>query len=1159
MPINLFTPIRLGDLLMRMSRLKSFTLALLLFATLVAPISGTVGAAGPKTMVDFTIEDITIGNASITPAQWDQPDGTQKDYFLKSATLPIRVTFKQAGSSLQTSAATGYIQIWHPVGVMISEWNFSLSLTGGQPVDHEVVWTAESAHSILSESGELSGGYIVRGLVDAGLAEGDTSNDIVDENVPIAVFISDMERGVCGDNDGSGQSDCPGATYYAPTFVAIGYDAGGAVDGTGPWMMDNSSGAVGNSHWRHSVPGQDYVSNGNDHLLWGWFIPGGATCEDPGHGLGYGIGENSVTTIYAAAFCKVSISGGNYISMQLATQAWGGMGMNDEVALVATSAGTVIAQKNLTESGISGATDDWTQVVWDLGENTSTQVFSLSYEFTSDNSGATAGYHVDQFALFAIEKVEEYTINVTCDNPETGYLVIPADPMPPSLHCFLTNNGYREKSIHILADINNETWMNQWSPIRIDSNNLNDHDYSVPLNPLGYNETTELWVNLTIPPGANVEELTWNVSFLDYYTGNPKDELNIPLSVGASYSVDVSYYGPPVATSIAPGSTDLVEFELTNTGNQMAYWNLNAYFNRSEWTSSHYRFLDADINGSEISYLQLQKGESADFWVEFTMPDGLEPGQTEVTVLAAGQSPATAQMTRKIIVETPQIYDIEIVASETQITAQSDMRTRTVEFEITNNGNAPERFDLDLTADWRLEATVSQDQTEEIGANGDSSTILVVMPMPYGIRADTYYLTMKATSQTDPTFFMTSQIELIVEDTYLINVEDVDMSGQTFQGGQDSKTISFEVTNNGNDYDEFTIELDAPTGMNAQVIVSEQYDPSAPPSVDKGASVNVTVEYSFDVGTNGLLELGVTARSVQSGGSAGSVGSATFQVGSQGWIDLTPGEIVTLDDDGWILVNFTVHNRHPSNSQFISLDDDPGEARQYASVRVRTEDTSFVLDPDMKRTAAIKFSLTETQYLNLPEDEMIFNITVIATGDDDVSQTVVQVKVVRDATSDGTDAQGEDGMGIVDILAFVIGGLVILSLVVALFKIVISTSAEEDEILSLTSYQRQLEETYGSMPSAPDIPGAGGPALPVTDTVANSAYGGAADIFEQQINPTATAPQPPATAAPVAPSPPVVQVPEGAAPLPPGGLPEGWTMEQWAHYGQQYREQHNLD
>ncbi len=23
-------------------------------------------------------------------------------------------------------------------------------------------------------------------------------------------------------------------------------------------------------------------------------------------------------------------------------------------------------------------------------------------------------------------------------------------------------------------------------------------------------------------------------------------------------------------------------------------------------------------------------------------------------------------------------------------------------------------------------------------------------------------------------------------------------------------------------------------------------------------------------------------------------------------------------------------------------------------------------------------------------------------------------------------------------------------------------------------------------------------------------------------------------------------------PLPPGGLPDGWTMEQWEHYGQQW-------
>ena len=83
---------------MRMSRLKSVTLTLLLVATLIAPISANVGASGPKSMVDFTIEDISIGNSSVVAFQWDQPDGTQKDYFLKSSVLPIQVTFKQVGS-----------------------------------------------------------------------------------------------------------------------------------------------------------------------------------------------------------------------------------------------------------------------------------------------------------------------------------------------------------------------------------------------------------------------------------------------------------------------------------------------------------------------------------------------------------------------------------------------------------------------------------------------------------------------------------------------------------------------------------------------------------------------------------------------------------------------------------------------------------------------------------------------------------------------------------------------------------------------------------------------------------------------------------------------------------------------------------------------------
>ncbi len=1139
----------MGPPLIRMSKLKSTTLALLMAVTLLAPLTASAGGVAKEYTVDFTVTNISIGNASIQPMQWEQPSGLMKDYYLRSTTLPIQVTFKQAGNSLQTTNGMGFIQIWHPVGIMVAEWNYSLSLSSGQEVVKEVVWTAPAAHSVLSENGTLSGGYIVRGVTDAGVMEGNPSNDIVDEEVPISIYYDQMETGACGDNDGDSVSDCSGATYGpALTFTAAGYEAGtDTPDGTGPWQQDTSSGFAGSKHWRHSVPGQDYVSNGNDQLHWGWFVPQGQSCEDPGHGLGYGTTANDVIW-YSGQYCKVSISGGSYISMQLATAAWGGLGANDEVALEARSAGNIIAHLNLSEQGLSGVADDWKRVIWDVGANTSTQVFSISYHFMSDNSGATGGIHVDEFALFGVEKVNEYTISVDCDNPETGYLVIPADPLPPALHCTLTNNGYREVSLQILSGINNDTWMNFHSPIRIDSNNINDHDYSVPLNPLKYNETTEFWVNLSIPAGADIQSLEWNVSVLDYMTGEDKFNISIPLSVGASYSAEVYHTGQIPAARIAPGESEMEKFTLTNTGNQMAYWNLNVFFNRSSWTSQHFRFLDSNINGSEIAFIQLQKGESSDVWVEFTTPDGMEPGQTEVTIHVQGQSPATAQVTRKIIIEVPQVHSLELVASEEVLSAKADGRTRTVEVEITNNGNAPEVFDLSLTSDWRLAASVGQDQTEEIGAFGDSTTILLILPMPYGIRADTYFLTLTATSQTNSSFSQVVSIELIVEDTYLLEVEDVDMSGQTFQGGQDAKTISFAITNNGNGYDQFIVEIDAPEGMTASIITNQQYDPNSPPSVPQGASVNVTIEYAFASGTNGLLELTVTARSEESGNVSFASGSATFQVGSQGWLDLTPAGMVTLDEDGWIISNLTIHNRHPANAQFITISVEPGEERKYASVRVVSNDASFVLNPDDKRVVSVKFSLTETQYLNLPEDEMTFNITVIATGDDDVSQTVIQVKVLRDPTDGSVDAQQESGLTIGDIAMFIVGGLIILALVVVLIKVIASTSREEDEILSLAGYQRQLEETYGNIPSAPDLSKGAAP-LPVTDTVANSAYGGAAEIFEQQLTPAPVAAAQPSAAA---------TLPAGAPPLPPGGLPDGWTMEQWTHYGAQYREQHGL-
>ena len=63
--------------------------------------------------------------------------------------------------------------------------------------------------------------------------------------------------------------------------------------------------------------------------------------------------------------------------------------------------------------------------------------------------------------------------------------------------------------------------------------------------------------------------------------------------------------------------------------------------------------------------------------------------------------------------------------------------------------------------------------------------------------------------------------------------------------------------------------------------------------------------------------------------------------------------------------------------------------------------------------------------------------------------------------------------------------------------------------------------------------------LPSNDAVANSMYGGAQEIFQQPVAATAAT---------------LESAPSSAPPLPVGGLPEGWTMEQWAHYGHQYEQ-----
>ena len=66
--------------------------------------------------------------------------------------------------------------------------------------------------------------------------------------------------------------------------------------------------------------------------------------------------------------------------------------------------------------------------------------------------------------------------------------------------------------------------------------------------------------------------------------------------------------------------------------------------------------------------------------------------------------------------------------------------------------------------------------------------------------------------------------------------------------------------------------------------------------------------------------------------------------------------------------------------------------------------------------------------------------------------------------------------------------------------------------------------------------------------------------IHRQIESSALPPPSPAPAPDPAPAPaPEPELPPGGPPIPEEGLPEGWSIEQWIHYGQRWLDQQNRE
>ena len=541
------------------------------------------------------------------------------------------------------------------------------------------------------------------------------------------------------------------------------------------------------------------------------------------------------------------------------------------------------------------------------------------------------------------------------------------------------------------------------------------------------------------------------------------------------------------------------------------------------------------------------------------------PGQVNVNIRASrtsGDVVGDTLLTR--IIDVPIYRDFDL---ETSYALFSDDNGRlfvegfandeakSILMSLYNNGNDEESYNISVTNDFPIKYRESGSYVDTLQSPlldewGGTWTFFLNLPMPIGLPEGFYEVVVTATNVDDPTLTVSEVIPVEIRKTASVHVE-TDISDQSYIPGDIAQSMTFEVTNNGNIADTFNMSLNLPQGMNAQFtnLVNGQLTPV----IDSGASYNVTVEFSFDSGVSGNLQMVIIGKSefdntvIASGGSTYSVGS------SNQWLKILPSQQVIIDDfENEVVLEVTVRNQY-SSAQSVSMDIDYGNSSSWYQSRIDSSDRQFVLGTgdDSVRVVTIRFEVTEDTLKNLDSPTFDSEIILWARSDtvSDAAQSNIQIQLRKIIIETNDDAgSGFDFAGAATWLAFIV---VIVGGIVVTIRILRSVEEEEDEYANWgqEGYQDSLTSTYQSVISAPTVPS--GPPATVPTSMPPQA-----PEPPTSMPPPVPDPQAPAKPVPeIAPEQPTTPATPAGPPLPATGLPEGWTMEQWNAYGEMWLSQ----
>ena len=1143
---------KLGGAVGLMRRITPLTLAaLMLIQTLTlgiaAPVSATEARGGSND--DWLVSQLTIGNASSSAEVWTQSDGTTVEYLFEGDTIEIEMEIQRGGSSFSGKTSVAMIQIYHPIGYVMDTFTWtSGDLIGGQKDSETFAWTPSAAHSILDTStNDLSGGLIIRAMLDKD-SNGDdrNENDMLEKTVPIAIMKDVFD----------------GSTLSSSTFISARYPAnGGNAEGQGSWE-DLTGGAIGSKHWGNAASGNNYPSNAHDRLVHSFISQNGQNC-----GVNAQL-DAGMSNTYGTAICRNVFYASNYISSQIHVQAWGSVAAGDSVSLEMWRGS---GSQNINESIVydisagnpSQAPGQWTRISWDpqvtylqnpyvtnqnvfLGGNS----YTMGLVLRSDSSDASEGFHVDDWIQFGVRKVQEYTLDVVCDAPENGYSAPPSAIL--SLYCVVTNNGYSPATIRSDSNISNLTWMDPANPmIRQDAVYMSaagyptlvgDHDTSILIPPIQGGASVDLWVNLSIPAGADVQQLTWQLWLTDASGQNSgeKARVSAPVGVTEQYGVSLSSTLGLQAGSMGPGESGLVPFRLQNSGNRDASFNLATTFSEDDWNA-----LLVNETGAPVSNpVYVGRGQSINLQLNITAASESNPGTVSFTLRATCPS-CGALFGNDVLVRNinvPIYREVSLDTDQTDFSGAANGIAKKVYISISNTGNDDEQYDISLTQqNWQLGANLAASQTAVMDAWDGTSIIQLNLPMPIGLSPGLYGLTVTVTSVEDPSVSASIGMTVDILDTAAVHVSDED-ADQSYIPGESPQTMAFEVRNDGNSVDRFAMSFELPTGMVAEY--TNLYDGKTP-EIMTGASYNVSVRFSFLDGTEGQLTLGVIATSVNDA-NISATGFSTYLVGSQNWLKIIPTEMLVIDEaepfEDWSMT-VTVRNQY-TTAQSVSMNLDNGDSSNWIQSRIANSDRTFSLAVEEERQVTVIFTVSQVTLDNLGQPSLFTNLTLWAQSQtvSDAASTTLQLQLIETGASsdDGADSDS-GGIDVVSILMW-LGFISIFLVGIGVIFRILTEEEEEDDYggWGEEGYEGSVEATYGAVAAAPTVP------------VAGASYQ-APSSMPPAAAPAAMPPAP-APAAPVAPAP-TLGTAETAPPVPASGLPDGWTMEQWNVYGQMWLEQ----